>query len=107
MKSKIQILLAIGFVICASTAAQAGDATEIWNTKCASCHAKDGSGSTVMGKKTGVKDYRDVKVQSELTDDKAVKIIKEGIPNKMKPFKDALTDDEVKALVAHIRSFKK
>jgi cytochrome c553 len=107
MKSKIQTLLIIGFIICTAGLVRAADVTVNWNTKCASCHAKDGSGNTVMGKKTGVKDYRDPAVQTELSDEKATKIIKEGIPDKMKPFKDILTDDEIKALVAHIRSFKK
>lgn len=108
MKTKIQTVLAIGFLVCVSSSlVRAGDITETWNAKCASCHAKDGSGSTVMGKKSGVKDYRDPKVQAELTDADAIKTINEGVPNKMKPFKGVLTDAEITALVAHIRSFKK
>ena len=52
----------------------------------------------------------DAKFQTELKDEEAFKAIKEGVKaddkTKMKAFSD-LTDDEVKALVAHVRSFKK
>jgi len=33
--------------------------------------------------------------------------LKEDGKEKMKPSRDKLTDDEIKALVAHVRSFKK
>jgi cytochrome c553 len=33
--------------------------------------------------------------------------LKEGTKEKMKPFKDKLSDDEIKALVAHVRTLKK
>ena len=64
-----------------------------------------------MGKKLGVKDYRDAKVQGEFTDAKATQLIKDGVAEggkeKMKPFKDKLSDEEIKALVAYVRSLKK
>lgn len=65
----------------------------------------------MMGKKLAVKDYREAKVQGEFTDAKAAEIVKEGVKEsgkeKMKPFKEKLSDDEIKALVAYVRSFKK
>ena len=52
----------------------------------------------------------DAKVQAELKDDKAFKVIKEGLKEGdkviMKPAEE-LSDDEMKALVAHMRGFKK
>ena len=33
-----------------------------YNKHCVSCHAKDGSGKTTMGRKVGAKDYTDAKV---------------------------------------------
>ena len=92
-------------------AIHAADVNGLYDKHCASCHGKDGSGKTKMGQKSGVKDYRDPKMQAELKEDVALKQIKEGMSEngkeKMKPFKDKLSDDEIKALVAHIRSFKK
>ena len=59
----------------------------------------------------GAKDYTDAKVQAEIKDDQSFKNIKEGVTEKgkekMKPFGDKLTEDEIKALVAYIRTFKK
>lgn len=65
----------------------------------------------MMGKKLGVKDYRDAKVQAAFSDSEAEKAIMEGVKTDgkqtMKPFKDKLSAADAKALVAHIRSLKK
>ncbi|MEW6303981.1 MAG: cytochrome c [Verrucomicrobiota bacterium] len=90
---------------------QAAEVTPLWDKHCASCHGKDGVGNTRMGKQSGVKDYTDPKVQAEMKDDVALASVKNGITEKgkdrMKPFKDKLSDDEIKALIAHMRTFKK
>lgn len=99
-------LLIAGSIACAASVASAADAAANWGTMCASCHAKDGSGSTVMGKKNNVGDYRDAKVQAKFTDAEAAKVIADG-KDKMKPFKDKLTPDEIKAMVTYIRTLKK
>ncbi|MCX6966673.1 MAG: cytochrome c [Verrucomicrobia bacterium] len=103
---KIQTLLVITSMALSAGVASAADTAEIWAKNCASCHAKDGSGNTMMGKKSGVGNYTDAKVQAKFTDEEAAKVISEG-KEKMKPFKDKLTPEEIKALVAHIRAFKK
>ena len=88
----------------------AGDATQNWNSNCAACHGKDGKGATMMGKKLQIKDLTDSKIQDALTDADATKDIKEGITDngqpKMKAFGDKFSADEVKDLVAQVRSFK-
>lgn len=88
----------------------AADAKENYDKSCAKCHGADGKGQTPMGKKTGAKDWSDAKVQTDLTDEKISKAIKEGVKEgdktKMKGYED-LTDAEVKALVTYIRAFKK
>jgi len=106
MKTQIKTLLIIGSIVCTVGAVKAADVAENWTKLCASCHAQDGTGSTMMGKKSGVESYADAKVQAKFTDAEAITVIKDG-KGKMKPFKDKLTDDEIKALVAHIRAFKK
>jgi mono/diheme cytochrome c family protein len=105
----IPLLLAL--VIASSFAVGAADVTPLWNQHCASCHGKDGKGQTKAGKKAGVKDQTDAAYQAGLTDEKMFKAIKDGLKEdakeKMKPFGDKLKDDEIKALVAYVRSFKK
>jgi cytochrome c553 len=103
--------LAAAGTLFASTLCTAADVAENWNKHCASCHAKDGSGNTKMGKKLNVKDYRDAKAQESFTDEAAFKAIKEGTKDAagketMKPFAEKLTDDEIKALIAHVRTQK-
>lgn len=55
MKRKIALLLTT--IISSAGIAAAADASATWAANCASCHGKDGSGNTMMGKKLGVKDY--------------------------------------------------
>src|SRR5690348_15424478 len=80
----------------------AGDTQPLWDKYCASCHGKDGAGNTKMGKKLKVKDYRDPKVQDELKDETAIKSIREGIlengKERMAPYKEKLTEPEIKGL---------
>jgi mono/diheme cytochrome c family protein len=106
MKIKTKTALFIAPITLYASGAFAADAATNWNQHCASCHAKDGSGSTMMGKKLGVKDYRDPKVQAEFTDAQATQLITDG-KDKMKAFKGKLSADEIKALVAYVRTFKK
>ena len=56
-----------------------------------------GKGNTRMGRQSGVKGIStDPKIQAEMTDDKAVKVIKEGIAEKgkkkMDPYGDKLNE---------------
>ncbi len=105
-------LLTLTIVLLAGLAwtANATDAKALYDKQCAKCHGADGKGNTKMGKKEGVKDYTDPKVQAELTDERAFKSIKEGIKDGNKVVKkpaENLTDAEIKALVKYMRTFKK
>ncbi|MDE3067648.1 MAG: cytochrome c [Verrucomicrobiota bacterium] len=90
--------------------ATAGDVTQNWNANCAACHGKDGKGETLMGRRLQIKDLADPKVQASFTDADATKAIKDGVTEngrtKMKAFGGKLSADEIKDLVAHVRSFK-
>jgi cytochrome c553 len=90
--------------------AAADDATQLWGMNCAACHGTDGKGETMMGRRLQMKDLTDTKVQASFTDADATKNIKDGVTDngtvKMKAFSDKLSDDQIKELVAHIRSFK-
>ena len=91
------------------TLSAAADGKDLYTKSCLKCHGADGVGATVMGKKTGAKDFTDAAVQAKFTDAQFAKAIKEGYEGekgKMKAY-DELTTEEVNALVAYTRSFKK
>jgi cytochrome c553 len=106
------IKLGAGLLLLASAAlVPAADVQDNWAKECAKCHGVDGRGQTKMGRQSGAKDYTDPKVQADFDDAKAMKQIKEGLKEngkeKMKPYADKFSDEEIKALLAHMRSFKK
>ena len=109
MKKIIMLAAVMGFA--AALTASAADAKDNWDKLCTKCHGADGRGQTKIGQKLGARDYSDAKVQDSFTDDAAFKATKEGLKSKdgvvlMKPYSD-LSDDDIKALVAYVRTFKK
>ena len=105
------LLLSLAFMAPGVISAWAADVKENWAKTCVKCHGEDGKGQTKMGQKAGVKDLTDAKLQTDLKDDQAFKAIKEGIKDnegkiKMKPA-EGLSDEDIKALIGKVRSFKK
>lgn len=107
---KVAWLTLLGFALVAGSASGA-DPKPLYDKHCAKCHGMDGKGKTKMGRQSGVKDYTDPKVQEAMKDDVALKTVKEGITEKgkerMKPYANELSDADIKALIAHMRAFKK
>lgn len=114
------ILFAALFGLTAGISAYADDATNNatadssvtnnWTADCVKCHGADGKGQTKMGQRLGIRDFTDPKVQADIKDDAAFKALREGLKTddgktQMKPF-DALTDDQIKALIAYVRTLK-
>ena len=103
------VILAIG---AAAVGGRAAETAGNWTKHCAACHGADGKGQTKAGKKADVKDLTDAKYQATFTDEQMFKQIKEGMKDKngkekMKAFGGALSDDEIKGLVAFVRGVKK
>jgi cytochrome c6 len=82
---------------------QAQDASALFKSKCAGCHGADGTGSA-MGKKMGAHDFTTADVQ-KMSDADLTDIITNG-KNKM-PKYASLKPEEIKGLVAYIRTLKK
>ncbi|HWN99286.1 MAG TPA: cytochrome c [Blastocatellia bacterium] len=71
------------------------------SNKCATCHGADGK-----GKIKGARDFTDAAWQKTESDAELAAVIKNG-KKPMPPYGDKLSDDEIKALVAYVRSFGK
>ncbi|MCR4318732.1 MAG: cytochrome c [Candidatus Brocadiaceae bacterium] len=83
------------------------DARNLYMTHCGGCcHGPDGK-LTDLGRALGARDFTDAAWQAKTTDEQIIKQINDGTPEKMKPFKEELTPDEIKALVPVVRSFWK
>jgi len=98
-------LLLSGLLV--ATTALAAEASANWDDKCASCHGPDGRADTKMGKKLKIRDMTDATFQATFADEDAVKAVKEGIKDKNGKPIEGLTDEEIQALVARVRSLKK
>jgi cytochrome c6 len=81
----------------------AQDASALFKSKCAACHGADGTGSA-MGTKMGAHDFTSAEVQ-KMSDAELGEIISNG-KNKM-PKYASLKPEEIKSLVAYIRTLKK
>jgi mono/diheme cytochrome c family protein len=111
--NKISLLaIPAAFALAFTTNAFAADGKTVYTDNCAKCHCDDGKGAKgdcKMGQKLGCKDYSDPKVQDAVTDDQAFKSIKEGMKKDdktlMKP--SELSDEDIKASVAYLRTLKK
>ena len=108
---KTSILIIVTVFVSMPLASRAADAKANWNSNCAQCHGAAGKGDTKMGKMLNAMDLTDAKKQASFTDAQAATAIKDGIKQNgkttMKAFGGKLSDDEIKALVAYVRTLKK
>jgi len=99
-------VLAVAFVAFPAPA-PAADAAKTFATSCAPCHGKQGEPNAVFAKQ-GVRSFKDAAWQKAATDAQIEKSIREGKQGTMMAsFDKALSDEEIKALVAHIRQLGK
>jgi len=77
------------------------DAASLFKAKCAGCHGPDGSANTAAGKSMKIRDLHSADVQKQ-TDAELTEIITTG-KSPMPAYKDKLSADQIKNLVAYIR----
>ncbi len=109
MISRIFILIfmqsAIGYLVLPEVNSADIDAQGLYEKHCVLCHGDDGTGKTDLGEGLGARDFTDKGFQDSITDEQIAEQITNGTPEKMFPFKDKLTPEEIKALVPVIRAF--
>ncbi|MFQ5964871.1 MAG: c-type cytochrome [Candidatus Scalinduaceae bacterium] len=100
------ILVATGYFVLPKIIADEIDAQALFKKHCKICYGEDGKGKTDLGEGLGARDFTDKEFQDSITDEEIIEQITNGTPEKMFPFKDKLTPEEMKALVPFIRAFK-
>jgi mono/diheme cytochrome c family protein len=81
------------------------DARALFNENCAKCHGMDGRAKTFHGRLVGAQNFTDEKWRTTITDEEMSDAIKKG-PKAMPAFEKKLSQAEIDALVAYVRSFK-
>jgi|SRR5450432_1847918 mono/diheme cytochrome c family protein len=102
--------LVIGVVVVcliglASLPAKAQDAAALYKTKCVACHGADGKGETAIGKTNKIRDLGSPEVQKE-SDADLTAVVTAG-KGKMPAYGKSLKPEQVKDLVAYIRTLAK
>jgi cytochrome c6 len=102
------LVLAAGLLIVVMLAAKPAASEDsaagaaVYKSKCQTCHGPDGGG-TAVGKSLKVADLRSAEVQSK-SDAELTQVISDGKEN-MPGFKGTISDDEIHAVLAHVRTF--
>ena len=104
MKKNAVVTLSAALVLAAARPLIAGDTrSENWQTHCSVCHGDDGKGQTEEGKKKKARNLTNAKWQDTIDDVRIVRSITKG-HDKMPAFGKKLTEPEIKALAAEVRS---
>jgi cytochrome c6 len=82
-----------------------GTAAGLYKTKCAVCHGADGKGDTAVGKADKIRDLSSADVQQQ--SDAELTAIVTGGKGKMPAYGKSLKAEQIKDLVAYIRSLAK
>ncbi len=98
---------AIGYLVLPEIFANEIDGQELYAKHCVLCHGEDGTGKTDLGSGLGARDFNDKEFQAGITDEQILEQIENGTEEKMFPFKDKLSEEEMHALVPVIRAFGK
>lgn len=82
------------------------DGAKIFAEVCARCHGPRGEPNQSMIARYGVKNLRSHHVQAEMKDADIRRQILKGSKNKQMPsFQGALSDEQIDAVIAHVRTF--
>ena len=99
--------LALAVMLFTTLAAAADDdpGAALYRQKaCHTCHGADGSANTPAGRSLKARDLRSKEVQRQ-SDDELASVISDG-KGKMPSFKSAVTPEQIRHIVAHIRRMK-
>jgi mono/diheme cytochrome c family protein len=115
-QSRLLASIAAGSLLLSATAIAQADPKKVerlWKAKCSSCHGAAGKADTDKGQQMKIVDMTTPAFQAKKDDElkktinDGVKTEKGGVKQEMDAFKGDLTPEQIDALVAYIRAFKK
>ena len=89
-----------------ASAANAFDASSVYNDKCASCHGRDGRARSLHAKHEHARDLTSAEWQDSVSDERIYNSISNG-KGKMPAFKKKLSDGQIDELVNYVRRLRK
>ena len=102
-RNSVAAILVLLFAGTMSFAQSSGEAT--YKAKCQMCHGEKGLADSGPGKSMKVKPATDPDVK-KMTEEQMIDAVKNGM-GKMQPYKDKLTDAQIKDAVGYFRTFAK
>ena len=86
--------------------AAGGDAAPVYNSKCATCHGRDGRAKSLHAKHEHARDLTAAEWQDSVSDERIYNSISNG-KGKMPAFKKKLSDSQIDELVSYVRRLRK
>ena len=110
VRSKIRGVFAVFLTVslaCIFSPAASGQsgAAAVYTAKCAACHGPDGTAATPAGKAVMAHDFHSPEVQNQTDAQLSITVAKGK--NKMPAYEKALTEAQIKDLVAYCRDLGK
>ena len=103
-KLKVAVICCLAAAFAAPVFAQDSGA-DIYKARCLMCHGDDGTANTPAGKLFKAASFSDPAIV-KIPDADRIPIVKKG-KDKMPPFADKLSDDQIKAVLTYIRTLEK
>lgn len=106
------VLVALGFSGCVLAEAADKKTERQFNSKCGSCHGKDGKAETAKGRKMKMRSMASPEFQKGTDKEFRAAIMdgferqRDGVEQSMDGYKEELSAEEVEALIQYIRGFK-
>jgi len=109
------VYIAVPAILCAvfglanaisRSASAAGDARSVYNSKCASCHGRDGRARTAKARREHARDMTTGEWQDSVSDERIYNSISNG-KGKMPSFKKKLSDAQIDELVNYVRRLRR
>jgi len=99
-------VLAIAMSRNVSALSTAGDARSVYNSKCASCHGRDGRAKSMHARHEKARDLTSGEWQDSVSDERIYNSISNG-KGKMPGFKKKLSDAQMDELVNYVRRLRR